>query len=91
MGLTSARYSGGYKVELAFNDGEAGVVDLTDALWGPVFEPLKDMQAFRQFILSEVLHTIAWDNGADFAPEFLYEKLIEQRAGGPGIQCKAIT
>jgi hypothetical protein len=78
--VTSARYAGGYKVELVFNNGNAGVVDLTDALWGPVFEPLKDMQAFRQLTLSEVLHTICWNNGADFAPEFLYEKLIEQRA-----------
>jgi hypothetical protein len=27
-----------------------------------------------------VLHTIAWDNGADFAPEFLHDRMVEQAA-----------
>jgi len=76
--VTSARYLRGYKIRIAFSNGEAGVVDLDDALWGPVFEPLKDLRAFKRFRVSDVLHTISWDNGADFAPEFLYDKMLEQ-------------
>ena len=76
--VTSAEHVGGYKVRLRFNNGESGVVDLEGALWGPVFEPLRDPLAFARLSVSEVLHTVCWDNGADFAPEFLYEKMAEQ-------------
>jgi hypothetical protein len=51
---------------------------LADSLWGPVFEPLSNVQRFKRFHLSPVLHTIAWDNEADFAPEYLRDKMIEQ-------------
>ncbi|MEK9137511.1 MAG: DUF2442 domain-containing protein [Bacteroidota bacterium] len=49
-----------------------GEVDLKDVLWGSVFEPLKDRNRFRQFKVHPDLHTIVWENGADFSPEFLY-------------------
>jgi hypothetical protein len=76
--VTNAEYVEGYKIRLRFNNGEEGVVDLKDSLWGPVFEPLKDLNVFRRFKVSEVLHTICWENDADFAPEFLYQKMVEQ-------------
>jgi hypothetical protein len=78
--VTRADHLEGFKVRVFFNNGEDGVVDLSEALWGPVFEPLKDPNRFREFRVSEVLHTIAWENGADFAPEFLYDKMVEQAA-----------
>jgi hypothetical protein len=40
-------------------------------LWGPVFEPLREIHSFRRFELHPELHTLVWSNGADFAPEFL--------------------
>ena len=73
--IASAKYMDGYRMEIRFNTGESGVVDLRDALWGPVFEPLRDTEHFRSFFVSPVLHTIAWDNDADFAPEYLLELL----------------
>nr|WP_081178491.1 DUF2442 domain-containing protein [Rickettsia bellii] len=33
--------------------------------------PLKDKNLFARVTLDEELQTIAWSNGADFAPEFL--------------------
>ena len=39
--VTNARYLEDYKVEVSFNDGRKGIADLTDALKGPIFEPLK--------------------------------------------------
>ncbi len=51
------------------------LVDLKDELYGEVFEPMKAMEKFKAFKVDAVLGTIVWDNGADFAPEFLYEKL----------------
>ncbi len=71
--ITAAQYLDGYRIKVQFNDGAEGVVDLADALWGPVFEPLKDLDAFRRFTIR--LHTLSWENGADFAPEFLRDRL----------------
>ena len=70
--VIEARYVGEYVIWLKFNDGVEGEVDLKDELWGPVFEPLKDPEAFRQFRVHPDLHTIVWENEADFAPEFLH-------------------
>jgi len=42
-------------------------------------QALKDIKVFKRFFISDTLHTIAWENDADLAPEFLYEKLAGQR------------
>ena len=67
-----AKYVGDYRVEVAFNDGRKGVADLFEALRGPVFEPLKDKALFSQFKVDRELDTLAWPNGADLAPEYIY-------------------
>jgi hypothetical protein len=74
--VVKARYEGGYKVWIEFNDGRSGVVDLSDALWGPVFEPLRDVARFKRFEVSKTLHTLTWDNDADLAPEYLRDRLV---------------
>lgn len=76
--VTTAEYLGGHSLRLWFNNGDEGTVDLRDALWGPMFEPLKELTAFQQFKVSPVLHTICWDNDADLAPEYLHAKMVEQ-------------
>lgn len=78
--VVTARYESGYRLWIEFNDGAAGTVDLTDALWGPMFEPLKDVERFRRFTVSDVLHTVVWDNEADLAPEYLRERLVSNAA-----------
>jgi hypothetical protein len=44
-------------------------------LWSDVFEPLKDKARFAKFALDGELGTVVRPGGADFAPEFLYQKL----------------
>lgn len=73
--LKEATYQGDYRVRLKFADGAEGEVDLAGELWGQIFEPLKQKSLFAQFSLNDELGTIVWPNGADFAPEFLYQKL----------------
>jgi len=69
--VISAKYVGGYRIHITFNDGREKTVDFRDWLEGPVFEPLKDVKYFRDFFLDG--GTVAWPNGADIAPETLYE------------------
>ncbi|MCC6208818.1 MAG: DUF2442 domain-containing protein [Gammaproteobacteria bacterium] len=63
----------GYRLWVRFHDGTSGTVDLSDDLWGPMFEPLKDPQLFAQARIDPELETVTWPNGADLAPEFLYQ------------------
>jgi uncharacterized protein DUF2442 len=67
--VVEARHVCDYTVWLRFNDGTCGEVDLSGELEGEVFGPLRDLERFKRFTLT--YHTLAWDNGADFAPEFL--------------------
>jgi hypothetical protein len=73
--IESARYVSGHTVWLRFSDGAQGEVDLRHELSGPIFQPLWSLEAFRQFRLDPELRTLVWPNGADFAPEFLRDKL----------------
>jgi hypothetical protein len=73
--LVEARHVRDFVIWLRFSDGAEGEVDLAGELEGPVFEPLRDPSYFRLVTLNASLHTIAWPNGADLAPEFLYERV----------------
>lgn len=72
--VLEARHVAGHTVWLRFRDGTEGEVDLLPALRGPVFEPLRDVAYFRRFTLHPEFHTLVWPNGADMAPEFLYQR-----------------
>ena len=73
--IIEGRYVSDYVIEVQFADGRKGTIDLQDELWGPVFEPLRDPAYFRRFRVHPDLHTIVWENGADFSPEFLYSQI----------------
>lgn len=73
--ITKAEYQNDFKIWVKFNDDTEGIADLRDDLWGNVFEPLKNLDLFRKFSVSEIMNTIEWENGADVAPEFLYDKI----------------
>jgi uncharacterized protein DUF2442 len=61
----------GYVLRLRFSDGSTREVDLEPELWGPVFEPLRDLESFRQVTVDDQLGTIVWPNGADMDPDVL--------------------
>jgi len=71
--VLEARYVSGFTIWLRFRDGRTGEVDLAPALNGPVFEPLKDVNYFRQFSVHPEFETLVWPNGADIAPEYLHD------------------
>jgi NurA-like 5'-3' nuclease len=71
--VTNVSYLAGYKLGIEFDDGVTKEVDLEDELYGEIFEPLKDIDLFKQVEVNRDTNTIEWPNGADFAPEFLHE------------------
>lgn len=77
--IVKVRPTGAYRLWLEFSDGLSGEVDLAAELDGPIFEPLRDPAVFEQVSVDPEINTIAWPNGADFAPEFLRE-LVRPRA-----------
>jgi hypothetical protein len=62
----------GYELDVTFNDGLEGTVDCSQWFQGPIFEPLKERGYFLRFFLDG--GTVTWPNGADIAPETLYER-----------------
>jgi hypothetical protein len=54
---------------VTFADGTSKSIDFSQWLKGPVFEPLKDVNYFKQFIVDG--WTVSWPNGADVAPKTL--------------------
>ncbi|MGQ3683570.1 MAG: DUF2442 domain-containing protein [Candidatus Loosdrechtia sp.] len=72
--LREAKYQGDYRVWLKFEDGIEGEVNLEKELWGEVFQPLKDKARFAELSVNVEFATLVRPNGADFAPEFLYQQ-----------------
>lgn len=69
--VIEAKYLREYKVWVRFKDGKDGEIDLSNDLDGPIFEPLKKVEYFKNFNIEG--NTLHWGNGADYAPEYLYE------------------
>lgn len=71
--ITKVNYLQEYQIEIEFNNNKKGVIDLKKHLNKKTFEPLKELDVFKNFKLNS--WTIEWENGADFSTEFLLENL----------------
>ncbi len=70
--VKNANYIEAYQIKIEFTDGVTKTVDLKNHLTGEIFKPLHDINRFKDFQINKDTETIEWENGADFAPEFLY-------------------
>jgi hypothetical protein len=66
--------SGKFRLRLTFDDGTVGEVDFAGREWRGVFEPLRDPDYFSRVTVDAAAGTVTWPNGADMAPEPLYEE-----------------
>jgi hypothetical protein len=59
-------------LHLTFEDGLTGEVDLTDRLWGPVFEEVRTPEGFAKVRVDPEFGSVGWPNEVDLAPDTLY-------------------
>lgn len=73
--VTKLEYLGDYRLRLSFDDGVVKDVDLGPALkdMGGVFTQVKEKKFFKQVKVDSEAGTIVWPNGADWAPDVLYQ------------------
>jgi len=83
-----ATYADGFRIHVTFSDDLQGTVDLQSWLEGPIFEPLKDRNYFQRFFVDG--GTVVWPNGADIAPETLYEAVKLAGAAQPRASSTAL-
>jgi len=72
--VVRAELKDGYKIYIEFNDGVNGVIDFKEKLNNDhrqIVAELLDLDKFKTVKVD--LDTLCWDNGVDFAPEYLYE------------------
>ena len=65
---------GAYELLIKFNDGKNTIVDLKNTIENdhrPIIRTLLDVNTFNSFTVAN--DTVCWENGVDFAPEYLYE------------------
>jgi hypothetical protein len=78
--VVKSELKSGYKVFIEFNDGVKGVLDFYEKLRNDhrqIVRELLDLEVFKT--VKTELDTVCWDNGVDFAPEYLYEQIKMQQ------------
>ena len=70
--IVEATHVNDYLIKVRFDDGSKKVIDFNAFISrGGIFSELKDKEYFKKFFTD--LNTVCWPNGADIAPETLYE------------------
>ncbi len=62
-------------LRLTFADGITGEVYVLDRMRGPVFEPARTPEGFAKVSVDPETGTVCWPDGADLAPDTLYERV----------------
>jgi Protein of unknown function (DUF2442) len=74
MDITDVEVLHDHVVRLRFADGSERTIDLDPYLYGPIFAEIRaDPTVFAAVHVDAEAGTIVWPNGADLAPDVLYE------------------
>ena len=81
--VTRVEVVGPHSLDLTFDNGIRKRVNLLHELYGEVFQPLRDPAYFAQAYLDPDSRTVTWPNGADLAPDFLFQMEPEETPTEP--------
>ena len=62
-----------FTLRVLFDDTTEKTIDFRPVLKGPMFGALNDEQLFDTVHLDPEIHTLVWENGADFDPATLHD------------------
>jgi len=80
LGITKVSLQGDYTVYVEFNNGQNGIINLKNELEKDHREIIRELLDLEKFKTVKLWHnTISWDNGVDFAPEYIYEQILVQK------------
>ena len=69
-----------FTLAIEFDNGERGVLDLSEYLDFGIFRRLRDKEAFRQ--VKVAFDTVEWESGPDLDPEFVYRHCTKTTPAG---------
>ena len=72
-----------YILDITFNNGESGTLDMKPYLSFGIFSRIKDYTSFEKVSVS--FDTVEWESGVDLDPEFVYAK-CEKRTANDRLQ-----
>jgi hypothetical protein len=74
--VVKAELHGDYRIYIEFNDGLCGIIDFKDKITTDHREIIRELVDKNKFNKIKVeRHTLCWENGVDFAPEYLYDQI----------------
>ena len=73
--IVKAEPQSGYRLNLRFDDGVEGEVDLSDLVGEGVFAAWRDPAEFRKVFIDPQSHTVAWPGDIDLCPESLHAEV----------------
>ncbi|MCL2832127.1 MAG: DUF2442 domain-containing protein [Treponema sp.] len=80
LGIIKVALQGDYTVYVEFNNGQTGIINLKNELEKDHREIIRELLDLEKFNTVKLWHhTLSWDNGVDFAPEYLNEEMLAQK------------
>ncbi len=67
-----------YRLEIAFNDGTEGIVDVSYLVGKGIFEAWQEKSFFEKVVIADD-GSLFWSNGIDLCPDALYLKITGQK------------
>ena len=62
-----------YTLRIEFDDKTEQTINFWPILAGELYRPLRDLTLFNQVRIDPEVHTLIWQNGADFDPATLHD------------------
>ena len=76
--ITNIKVLKNYRLEVAFDDGVCGVVDLSELVGECVFDLWRDPNAFEQVRIGS-FGELSWDEKIDLCPDSIYLKVTGKK------------